>query len=92
MKALRLAFFALFIALIAPGRAAAGAPIKALIVDGQNNHDWRASTPHLKRVLEATGLFTVEVATAPGKGTASLTFARGTASSSASAFIAATAT
>ena len=34
-----------------------GAPIKALIIDGQNNHDWRATTPHLKKLLDQTGLF-----------------------------------
>jgi uncharacterized protein len=41
-------------------------PLKALIVDGQNNHDWKATTPVLKRLLEQTGLFTVDVATSPG--------------------------
>ena len=44
------------------------APIKALIIDGQNNHDWKSTTPHLRKVLEETGLFTVEVATAPSSG------------------------
>jgi type 1 glutamine amidotransferase len=44
------------------------APLKALIVDGQNNHDFRATTPHLKKVIEETGLFTVDVATTPGQG------------------------
>jgi uncharacterized protein len=39
--------------------------IKVLIIDGQNNHNWRATTPHLKKVLEACGRFTVDVATAP---------------------------
>ncbi len=43
-------------------------PIKTLIVDGQNNHDWRATTPVLKRILQETGLFQVDVATSPGKG------------------------
>ena len=42
-------------------------PLKALIVDGQNNHDWKATTPVLKSLLEETGLFTVEVATSPAK-------------------------
>jgi len=41
-------------------------PLKALIVDGQNNHDWKATTPVLKRLLEETHLFTVDVATTPG--------------------------
>lgn len=40
--------------------------LKALIVDGQNNHDWKGTTPVLKRLLEQTGLFTVDVATSPG--------------------------
>jgi type 1 glutamine amidotransferase len=44
------------------------AAIRALIVDGQNNHDYKSTTPHLKKVLEETGLFSVEVATSPPKG------------------------
>ncbi len=39
--------------------------IKVLIVDGQNNHDWRSTTPLMKKWLETSGRFTVEVATAP---------------------------
>src|SRR5205823_3938000 len=46
---------------------AAAEPIKVLIVDGQNNHNWRATTPILKKVLEDAKIFTVEVATAPDK-------------------------
>ena len=41
--------------------------LKALIVDGQNNHNWKGTTPVLKRLLEETGLFTVDVATSPAK-------------------------
>jgi len=48
--------------------ALAAAPHKALIVDGQNGHDWKATTPVLKKVLEDTGLFSVDVATSPAKG------------------------
>ena len=47
--------------------------MKALIVDGQNNHGvWPQTTPMMKGYLEETGLFTVDVATTPpkGKGTA----------------------
>ena len=40
-------------------------PMQVLIIDGQNNHDWKATTPVMKKDLEATGLFKVEVATAP---------------------------
>src|SRR4026207_2288075 len=44
------------------------APIKALILDGQNNHDWKRTTPELKKILEDSELFTVEVATSPAQG------------------------
>jgi type 1 glutamine amidotransferase len=35
--------------------------IRVVIIDGQNNHDWRATTPHLKKVLETAGRFSVDV-------------------------------
>lgn len=44
-------------------------PIKALIIDGQNNHSWKTTTPVLKAILEETKLFTVDVATTPPKDT-----------------------
>jgi hypothetical protein len=43
-------------------------PIKVLIVDGQNNHQWKETTPVLKEILQQAGVFQVEVATAPPKG------------------------
>ncbi|HZV36326.1 MAG TPA: ThuA domain-containing protein [Verrucomicrobiae bacterium] len=46
-------------------RADEGEKIKALIIDGQNNHNWRQTTPLLKAALESSGLFTVNVATSP---------------------------
>jgi type 1 glutamine amidotransferase len=48
--------------------ASAAGPIRVLIVDGQNNHDWERTTPYLKHVLEATGRFQVYVATTPPGG------------------------
>lgn len=42
--------------------------IKALIIDGQNNHDWKKTTPLLKAALEQSGRFTVDVATTPQDG------------------------
>ncbi len=48
--------------------AAMAAPMKALIVDGQNAHNWKETTPILKKLLEETGLFSVDVATSPAKG------------------------
>ena len=44
------------------------ATLKALIVNGQNNHCWQTSSPILKQILEQTYLFKVDVATSPPKG------------------------
>lgn len=40
---------------------AAPAKIQVLIVTGQNGHDWRATTPILRKALEDTGRFEVRV-------------------------------
>lgn len=48
-------------------QAVAAPKLKALIIDGQNNHDWKGTTPGLRKLLEETGLFEVAVATTPGK-------------------------
>ncbi len=45
----------------APAKAAADPKIRVVIVDGQNNHNWRATTPVLKHALEQSGRFTVDV-------------------------------
>jgi type 1 glutamine amidotransferase len=42
--------------------------LRVLIIDGQNNHDWKATTPLLKTALEDAGIFSVEVATSPPTG------------------------
>jgi type 1 glutamine amidotransferase len=39
--------------------------LKLLIIDGQNNHNWKATTPVLKKFLTETGRFDVSVATSP---------------------------
>ena len=44
------------------------APLNALIIDGQNLHSWQETTPLLKKFLEETGLFSVDVATSPPQG------------------------
>jgi hypothetical protein len=41
------------------------AKIKVLIIDGQNNHNWQQTTPVMKKILEDSGRFTVDVATSP---------------------------
>ncbi len=60
--------FALTTALMISSGAASAAPMKVLIIDGQNNHDWKGTTPVLKKILEETGLFDVDVATTPPHG------------------------
>ena len=43
---------------------------KALIVDGQNNHgNWPKTSKMMKKYLEETGLFSVDIATTINKGT-----------------------
>lgn len=39
--------------------------INVLIIDGQSNHNWKATTPVLKEILLKTGRFEVDVATTP---------------------------
>lgn len=41
--------------------------LRALVVDGINNHDWQAGTKEIRCILEPTGLFTVTVSTSPPK-------------------------
>ena len=48
--------------------SAEDAKLKVLLLDGQNNHNWKATTPVLKEALESSGAFTVTVATSPPKG------------------------
>ena len=55
-------------ALAAPAVAADPPKVRVLLIDGQNNHNWKATTPVLKRHLEASGRFAVQVATTPPKG------------------------
>jgi len=58
----------LVLVLAGQGAAETKAKLKALILDGQNNHNWKATTPVLKKILEDSGLFTVDVATSPPAG------------------------
>ncbi|HUW19667.1 MAG TPA: family 16 glycoside hydrolase [Sedimentisphaerales bacterium] len=56
------------LAVAATSGAAEAATLKALIVNGQNNHGWQISSPILKQMLEQSGMFEVDVATSPPKG------------------------
>ncbi len=41
--------------------------LKVLLIDGQNNHNWKATTPVLVDALESSGRFAVTVSTAPAR-------------------------
>jgi uncharacterized protein len=49
-------------------RSSPRTPIAVLILDGQNNHDWRRTTAQLGQALAASGRFVTTVSTAPEKG------------------------
>lgn len=46
---------------------AAEEKLRVLIIDGQNNHNWRIMTPPMKADLERSGRFVVDVATTPDR-------------------------
>ena len=51
----------LAVALLLSAPAQAADKLKLLIIDGQNNHNWKAMTPPMREAsLERTGRFTVE--------------------------------
>jgi len=45
-------------------------PLKILIFSGANNHDWKSTTPALKKIYEQSGHFIVDVTNDPGSYTA----------------------
>ena len=48
--------------------AHAAAPIRVMLLDGESAgpyHKWRLTSPLLKKALDETGLFAVDVVTAP---------------------------
>ncbi len=58
----------LLLSIWSTGSVASDAPrLRALIIDGVNNHDWQAGTRGLRQILETTGRFTVEVSTSPSR-------------------------
>jgi len=58
---LSIALFAPAAVLQAQAPATTPAKIQALIITGQNGHDWRAVTPPMRKMLEDTGRFEVRV-------------------------------
>jgi uncharacterized protein len=56
----------LLAALVISGDAwAAEAQLRVLILSGENNHDWRETTPKLKSILTASGRFAIDVTEHP---------------------------
>ena len=47
-------------------------PIKALVVTGQNNHNWQVSHLAIQQILENSGLFEVDFAISPAKASSRL--------------------
>jgi len=37
------------------------APVRVLLLSGANNHDWKTTTPALKKALEESGRFTIDL-------------------------------
>ena len=64
-------FWLLLLATLFAGTAALAAPLPVMILDGESAgtyHRWDQTTPVLRRALEDTGLFSVDVVTAPSAG------------------------
>jgi uncharacterized protein len=53
-------------ALALAAAAAYGAPVRSLILSGQNNHNWRVTTPYLAALLTQSGRFDVRLEEEPG--------------------------
>ena len=65
----------LLLASVTGALPAADRPLRVLIFSGQNNHDWRTTTPELEKILSAAGRFSVEITGHPEACDAA-TFAR----------------
>jgi type 1 glutamine amidotransferase len=73
-RSFALAAAALFVAQTGPAAgpsAPAGeTPIRVLVLSGQNNHDWKTTTPKLVAILKESGRFDVRVTEEPAQLTA----------------------
>jgi len=59
----RIATLLTIVVLLLAVHGGSAAPLRVLILSGANNHDWRATTPVLKSILERSGRFEVDVET-----------------------------
>lgn len=63
--------FAIIAVLLFQAGATAASPIPVMLLDGEQGgpyHAWQETTPYLKRMLEQSGVFRVDVVTAPPRG------------------------
>ena len=67
-KLCKIAVLCLLTLFVAVSSASAQDKIRLLIIDGQNNHNWKATTPVLVKIFESAGIFSVDVATTPESG------------------------
>jgi len=58
------------LAVFLAGSAAAAEPIRVLFISGRNNHRWKLTTPSIKKTLEDSGRFKVDVTERPAEITA----------------------
>jgi len=68
MKLLNLAVASWILSSIFAVTTVAEQPIKVMIIGGQNNHDWKKSTPFMKGLLDKGGHFETAIANAPSQG------------------------
>lgn len=76
---LRAAIAAAAISTVLPAPAPGQEPIRAMLLTGQSSiyHDWHKSSAVIERILDETGLFDVDVVTAPAAGESMAGFAPG---------------
>jgi len=63
-------------AVAGPKAATAAERLKVLLLSGKNNHNWKATTPALVKILEASGRFTVTVTNDPATDLTAATLAK----------------
>src|SRR5258707_14695247 len=67
----RILYAALGSLVVALTAARAASPVRVMLLDGESAgsyHKWRLTTPVMKKALDETGLFAVDVVTAPPVG------------------------
>src|SRR5262245_56696539 len=43
--------------------ARGAAPVRVMLLDGANNHDWKATSPVIRKILDEPGMFTTKTVT-----------------------------